>query len=376
MALPKIVNNIENKINRSGDTMEGRFILKESPLQDLEASTKKYVDDSIVNNILIDTESSSVINGDPPEIDVSILNKINEKVNPVQDLLNNHINNKEDPHAVAPEQIGALSLAGGTLTGNLTINKTTGPSLFLKTTSKGVSAIQNGSNDLILLSANDSNLTNYNRLVIFNSNANKVDPLQFHTIVNGETTGAYPIYGGHNKEYIRNYLYPVGTVVCMATNTNPSTLYGGTWSLIDKQFKTQRITITPTLTEKVSAATVYAYLSDHKIDLQINITPAAAITDTTVNLITIDPKACGATAFGSSSRWYTSFSDVSNVVICYVITTAGVVSIRDVLVRGSSSANLAKPTESLSNFQIIVSLTSISQMVDSFCNRFYFQRTA
>ena len=79
MSLPKIFKNIDEKVNRSGDIMEGSLSLKGAPLSDNEASTKKYVDDSAT----LKTEASSYISGSSPEIDAVILNTINEKTNPL-----------------------------------------------------------------------------------------------------------------------------------------------------------------------------------------------------------------------------------------------------------------------------------------------------
>ena len=42
--------------------------------------------------------------------------------------------------------------------------------------------------------------------------------------------------GGTLKDYLREVIYPIGSVYIINTNTNPSTKFGGTWQLIDKEY--------------------------------------------------------------------------------------------------------------------------------------------
>lgn len=102
---------------------------------------------------------------------------------------------------------------------------------------------------------------------------------------------------------------------------------------------------------------------------------SATLTDTTTTLLTIDPASCGATRFGYTTRYYTAFSDVGNTVVTYGLTVDGVLSARDVIVRGSSSASVTF-SETINNFQIIVTQYATDYMLDSFCDKFYFKRTA
>lgn len=270
-----------------------------------------------------------------------------------------------------------LPLTGGRLTGSLKINYPA-PGVTLQNsdiTKNGCfKMFESGALQLYSTDSTDGawDGTNTCQLVVYPADAQS--DLTKRVLVGWDGTN-YLLYGSHNQSLICDYIYPVGSVVCMSSNTNPSTVYGGTWALIDKEYKPQVVTATVTQTN-TSAATVYAYLSGHQINFYISYTPSVALTDTSTVLFTITPSSCGATQFGNITRAFSAFGDVLNVAIAYQITTAGVVSVLDVMVRGSSTASVA-PGSAMSNMNAItIYQNSISYMLDSFCNKFYFQRTA
>jgi hypothetical protein len=171
-------------------------------------------------------------------------------------------------------------------------------------------------------------------------------------------------------------LYPVGSVYVTSTNKNPSSWLGGTWSLYDKQFKTQRVTATVTAS-KADSISVYAFLSGHRIDFYIKYTTkTTALTDTSVELFTISPKSVGATQFGNIAKSFSHFSDGQNAVIAYTLSTAGLVTCIDVIKRGSSEANVATGASITNCNSMYANLHSIDYMIDSFCDKFFWKRTA
>ena len=109
----------------------------------------------------------------------------------VYDVIDSHVSNKENPHNVTAEQIGAVPITGATLKGHLGINN-------------GYGKVESYDANVLLRTmypANDSN--NSRRITLYNKN-NKDDTryaLQLNETINGATT-SYNIYGEHNKDLL------------------------------------------------------------------------------------------------------------------------------------------------------------------------------
>ena len=179
-----------------------------------------------------------------------------------------------------------------------------------------------------------------------------------------------------DKLEIFKAIYPVNAVYVTATNKNPANLLGfGTWTMTDKAFKAQDIDLSSLVTlttANCSEVAVVAHLTGHSIDFYGSLVTEVALTDSTVELFTIKPKTIGLSAFDHTAQ-YPVLSDNGNAIICYALTSAGVVSSRDVIVRGSSSASLAAGSGRSFVFSINLPYTV---MLDSFCDKFYWKRTA
>jgi hypothetical protein len=179
-----------------------------------------------------------------------------------------------------------------------------------------------------------------------------------------------------DKLEIFKAIYPVNATYVTATNKNPATLLGfGTWELTDKMFKAQDVDLSTRATlntTNCSEAAVVAHLTGHTIDFYGSIVTKVALTDSTIELFTIKPNTIGLSAFDHNAQ-YPVLTDNGNGIICYAINTSGVVSSRDVIVRGSSTASLA--AGSGRSFVITINLP-YTVMLDSFCDKFYWKRTA
>lgn len=187
-----------------------------------------------------------------------------------------------------------------------------------------------------------------------------------------ESTIKYPVH------------YPVGCVICTATNTNPSSQYGGTWTLIDKEFKTQVLTgtsskplftINTTNVNSISSA-VRASFDGKNIYIRMHLNTKVALTDTTITLGTFDLEGLGMTTTTGSvlnfiAGYCTGGTNKDGVAICQ-ISSSGVLSSRDVITR-VSGGSIAASSDIRFFFHYMYNTGYVN---DSFCDKFYWRRTA
>ena len=192
-------------------------------------------------------------------------------------------------------------------------------------------------------------------------------------IVNNNQLASYSTTTQMNSAI--NAKFPVGAVYITATNSNPASYLGGTWTLIDKSLRYVYVnSYAPTRnTSNCTDVAVFGWYEDHGIFLSVDFTPKVAITDTALEMCTINPNTFGLSAFPDTNR-VTYLSDGGNAIISATINTAGVVTTNDVIVRGSSTASLAAATN-LTAFTTYFNVRH-NLMLDAECNKFYWQRTA
>ena len=150
---------------------------------DEQYPTAKAVYDVVQNSLDHVNDGISSIN----DTIVDVITSISD----VSDVVDSHIVNKENPHNVTAEQIGAVPITGTTLKGQLGINN-------------GYGKVESYDANVLLRTmypANDSN--NSRRITLYNKN-NQDDTryaLQLNETINGATT-SYNIYGEHNKDLL------------------------------------------------------------------------------------------------------------------------------------------------------------------------------
>ena len=172
----------------------------------------------------------------------------------------------------------------------------------------------------------------------------------------------------------------VGDVIITSTNTNPSSNYGGTWTLIDKEFastgevnRTSSVTLNTT---NCSACNVYTWHSGHTIEFAIQVTGLVSITDTIVHFATLTPTDFGVKS-GSNfvdARRVTQFSDAGNAVIAWQLQKDGKLNGLDAFALSSSPTH-ESTARTWDYFSLWVTLP-YTVMDDSFCDKFYWKRTA
>ena len=172
-------------------------------------------------------------------------------------------------------------------------------------------------------------------------------------------------------------MYPVGSVYCSSTNTNPATQFGGTWSLIDKGFKTAYIEITQSATDYLSGFEVISIRTDQTVRFRMKLTTNVEINDTSVTLGTVDLTKHGLTLDGDNYFLYSilggvAISDGGQATIYYDLNSNGTLDTNDVL---TVSGTHVLPAGSSFYINAVVTVRA-NQMIDSFCDKFYWKRTA
>ena len=169
-----------------------------------------------------------------------------------------------------------------------------------------------------------------------------------------------------------SFEFPVGSVVTTNTNTNPGTDLGGSWSLIDKEFKSQSRTATVTRnTTNFSALSVTALYNGHSITFVGSMTSRVNISNTNLEAMTQTLTNNGASALASALP-FTGYCDNAHAMVLMDIDTAGRVRTLDVVIRGTGTS-----INSGNTFEWSVTCPCVyTAMQDSFCDKFFWKRTA
>lgn len=168
-------------------------------------------------------------------------------------------------------------------------------------------------------------------------------------------------------------VYPVGSVYLSSSNTNPSETFGGTWKLVDKEFKPQILsgeeifTINTTNVSELSNA--YCVLSGHNLHLRIYIKNKVAFGEAALQLGTVHFANIGVTRLPITVYGFGASDALNGPLYFSLNTTSGVMTHYDLHGEGSTS------TGSNINYHIEQEILP-DYMLDSFCSKFCWKRTA
>lgn len=168
-------------------------------------------------------------------------------------------------------------------------------------------------------------------------------------------------------------LYPVGTVYITKTaDINLGELLGGTWNLIDKEFRSAtRVDENAgkmfIKTSKIANYQVYALYGGHTIRLRLSFTPTVALSsDDTVEIGRLIMSELGLNGIYHSIIAISALGDGANGLVMTSINADGEVFVSDVV----------KSTIANQPLYINKEITCLqSKMLDSFCDKFYWERT-
>lgn len=193
------------------------------------------------------------------------------------------------------------------------------------------------------------------------------------------TDAQYPsakaLYGAYTK--LVNIAHPIGSILITTTNTSPAATVGGTWELVDKGFAERMVYIpssswTAGAAEFRSETNSVLELADHTVSLRLSLENTAALSDTETVLGTLNLSKVGITELPYTIVSDVTASDGGQCTISYSIVASGEISVTDVLVLGGSHSLAAGNTFSIHINQTV----GHDRMLDSFCDKFYWKRTA
>lgn len=177
---------------------------------------------------------------------------------------------------------------------------------------------------------------------------------------------------GHSVNSLLNKIYFIGSEYITSTPSNPSSYLGGTWELVGKGFidsygsSSNGSLFTATA---CSAHTISYSRSGSTLSVKIGFTNSTDLTDTTVSLGTLNFNALGISQLPYTIHYAVGTSDGGNVVMMVMINyTTGEVSVVDIVGDDTMSAS-----SSYANFTVAC---NYQHMLDDFCNKFYWKRTA
>lgn len=167
--------------------------------------------------------------------------------------------------------------------------------------------------------------------------------------------------------------FPVGSVVITATNTNPSSTYGGSWVLIDKEFKQgPRQKFTPELeTANCSDFDLYIYRSGHVLHFLVRATTKVAVGENRTLLCTMPLTEIGITGLEDTMR-FTQLSDYGDALIDWTLTGTGEIWFEDAWKLGTNLTH-SVPAQKLDWYDFEITFRA-DKMLDAACDKFYWKR--
>jgi hypothetical protein len=204
------------------------------------------------------------------------------------------------------------------------------------------------------------------------------------------TDAAYPSAKAV-ADKISAFNLPIGSVLITSTNTSPATNVGGTWALIDKEYSSvadPRVSEywTPNKNGTTDAdAAGFVIRTNHLIDLTLQITTKTVVSvpnNSQITLGTINHSKIGAgdgigqllnfnyIGVSFANAVYTNNSTTESCIIKCSLGSQGEFSISDIY---NTNRQLPVGTTIYVNVSVPMRMNDMS---DSFCNKFYWKRTA
>lgn len=173
-------------------------------------------------------------------------------------------------------------------------------------------------------------------------------------------------------------MHPVGSVLITSTNTNPSSELGGTWTLIDKEFKELKIedetgTYFTKNETNITSFKFYAIRNKKSISCRLNVFNAVELSESDVILGTLNLEKLGITRLYYGLISNLGATDGGNGAFQFSISwETGKITSNDIIPKNDGGI-IAIGSSCYMWFEI----PFLSEhMLDSACDKFYWKRTA
>lgn len=164
-------------------------------------------------------------------------------------------------------------------------------------------------------------------------------------------------------------VHPVGSVVVTSNNTTPD--LPGTWELIDKEFKSEASSSDDLFTANSTNCELnscYYTRSGHSLQIRLNFTNKVALTDSNLVLGNFNLEALGVTSLPYSLYNVLGSTDAGNSFLMMIVDYEN-----GTLTHADCTSNVSANNSCYLLFDVDV---TASRMIDSFCDKFYWKRTA
>lgn len=187
-------------------------------------------------------------------------------------------------------------------------------------------------------------------------------------------------YGENWSEWQVVCGYKVGDIIITGSGDNPSTRMGGQWVLIDKEFESYQYKATDadeiasyiTLSENCSVTEFVVRRIGHTICFRIYFTTLVEFADTQLDMGTLNFSALGIKGLSYQQSQIVMGSDGGNGLFIINVSDGGNINCVDVIPKGTATTMDSGSTPRLYYQQTIPAVN----MLESACNKFYWQRTA
>lgn len=188
------------------------------------------------------------------------------------------------------------------------------------------------------------------------------------------------LYYNGNSIATVNEAHPVGSIIVTSTNSNPSaSVGGGTWTLIDKEFtpyKSGANTNFSINTTNTKSASMYWSRGGHSITFSGSFKNKVDIGDTELVIGTFNFANMGIKRLGET-QYFTGYSDDGSAIIeMGLIYDTGTLRTYDVVGKTNDDTHISAANDRTCRCGYTITLPGIDYMLDNYCNKFYWKRTA
>lgn len=182
---------------------------------------------------------------------------------------------------------------------------------------------------------------------------------------------------GYQLNQLMNSTNSVGSIyIATSASDNPADIFGGTWTLFDKDFKFQWLTNPFTFNSVTTTnASSNVVLNGKNIEIRLAWSNRTAISTTAINIAQITPDKLGL-AGGIKSTFMTGFSDDLNAIGMFDFSWSNTMGNITALNWVTRSTSYPTTTGVACRLSWTITMQDPIGMLDEFCNKWYWKKIA